>query len=53
LARTVGKLELHSSQKFISLEILVEDEDGEDVDVPSESALLFSFICAGVKLKFR
>jgi len=41
LARTVGKLELHSTQKYIGLEILVEDENGEDVDVPS------------VTLKFR
>jgi len=41
LARTVGKMELYPSQKFITLEILVENEDGEDVDVPS------------VTLKFR
>jgi len=35
LARTVGKLEMYPTQKYLSLEILVEDENGEDVDVPS------------------
>jgi len=35
LARTVGKYEIHPSQKYISLEMLTEDENGEDVDVPS------------------
>jgi len=41
LARTVGKLEAYPSQKYLTLEILVEDENGEDIDVPS------------VTLKFR
>jgi len=34
LARTVGKLEIYPTQKYISLDILAEDENGEDVDVP-------------------
>lgn len=41
LCKTVGKLEIPPNQKYIVLEILVEDENGDEPDVPSKPMNIF------------
>jgi hypothetical protein len=35
LAKTIGKYPIGEHQKYLTLVVLVEDEDGNDPDVPS------------------